>query len=42
MNTLENLKDITFKILTPKGTGSGFYVKEEDILITNFFDFGMM
>lgn len=35
MQNLDNLKNITFKILTSKGTGSGFYIKEEDIILTN-------
>lgn len=35
MQTLDNLKNVTFKILTSSGTGSGFYLKSEDIIITN-------
>ncbi|MCO6161623.1 trypsin-like peptidase domain-containing protein [Flavobacterium sp. NRK F7] len=35
MQTLDNLKNATFKILTSSSTGSGFYFKNEDIIITN-------
>ncbi|NER18103.1 trypsin-like peptidase domain-containing protein [Spongiivirga citrea] len=35
MQTLEILKDATFKILTARGTGSGFYLKEENLILTN-------
>ena len=35
MQTLDNLKNVTFKILTSSGTGSGFYIKDENIIITN-------
>lgn len=35
MQTLDNLKNATFKILTSSSTGSGFYLKNEDVLITN-------
>ena len=35
MQTLDNLKNATFKILTSTGTGSGFYIKNEDLIITN-------
>ena len=35
MQSLENLKNITFKILTSGGTGTGFYIAESDIVLTN-------
>ena len=35
MQTLVTLKNATFKILTFSSTGSGFYFKNEDIIITN-------
>ncbi len=35
MHTLDTLKNATFKILTSSSTGSGFYFKNEDIIITN-------
>ncbi|WP_130734937.1 trypsin-like peptidase domain-containing protein [Flavobacterium sp. J27] len=35
MHTLDTLKNATFKILTSSSTGSGFYFKNEDVIITN-------
>ncbi len=35
MSNLDTLKEATFKILTPRGTGSGFYIKEENVILTN-------
>lgn len=35
MQILDNLKNATFKILTSTGTGSGFYLKDENLLLTN-------
>ena len=37
MQNLESLKDSIFKILTSKGTGSGFYVKEKNVIILAHF-----
>lgn len=35
MQTLDNLKNATFKILTSTGTGSGFFIKKDNIILTN-------
>ncbi|EZH75985.1 hypothetical protein ATO12_04125 [Aquimarina atlantica] len=35
MSNLDSLKEATFKILTSRGTGSGFYIKSKNIILTN-------
>jgi S1-C subfamily serine protease len=34
-NKLHKISEIIFKIITPTGTGSGFYIKKYDIIVTN-------
>jgi len=36
MENLNNLSNSIFRINTAKGTGSGFYIKEHDLVITNY------
>ncbi|PZM85640.1 serine protease [Candidatus Gracilibacteria bacterium] len=36
MEKLENIKKSIFKINTSEGTGSGFYLKDYDIVVTNY------
>ncbi|RKN76969.1 trypsin-like peptidase domain-containing protein [Ulvibacterium marinum] len=35
MQNLEHLKNVTFKVLTSRGTGSCFYIHDQDVIVTN-------
>ena len=36
MENLQNLKKSIFRVITSEGTGSWFYLKDYDIIVTNY------